>query len=164
LDEYLLPEYVAAMRLFVSFTVVEAAAMLLVMEAAGRSNSVKDILKPYISKKVFLRKGFLNSSPAMKVSTPHSLLLESIVSSSTLDVKEDGVMGHPSPLSHCVTPTFEEGNEFRVNGLSQSQKWPVGFDPFREVVVWEQGDEIWDGEAGDSSYPLGVLPPSIALD
>jgi hypothetical protein len=30
--------------------------------------------------------------------------------------------------------------------------------------VWEQGDEIWDGEVGDSSYPFGVLPPSMALD
>jgi hypothetical protein len=30
--------------------------------------------------------------------------------------------------------------------------------------VWEQGDEIWDGEDGDSPYPLGVLPPNLALD
>jgi hypothetical protein len=48
----------------------------------------------------------------MKVSTPHSSLLESVVLSLTLDVKKDG-----------------------VNGLSQSQKWPVGFDSFGEVVV-----------------------------
>jgi hypothetical protein len=34
----------------------------------------------------------------------------------------------------------------------------------REVVVWEQGDKIWDGEDGDSPYPLGVLPPNLALD
>jgi hypothetical protein len=30
--------------------------------------------------------------------------------------------------------------------------------------VWEQGDKIWDGEDGDSPYPLGVLPPNLALD
>lgn len=30
--------------------------------------------------------------------------------------------------------------------------------------MWEQGDEIWDGEAGDSPYPLDVLPPRMALD
>jgi hypothetical protein len=60
------------------------------------ADSVKDIIKPFISKKGFLRRGFLNLSPAMKVST-HSSLLESIMSSSTLDVKEDGVIGLPSP-------------------------------------------------------------------
>jgi len=73
----------------------------------------------------------------VKVSASHSSLLESIVLSSTLDVKEDGVLGLPSPLSGCVTPMFEKGNEFRVNGLSQSQEWSVGFDPSGEVVVWE---------------------------
>jgi hypothetical protein len=30
--------------------------------------------------------------------------------------------------------------------------------------VWEQDDDIRDGEAGDSTCPLGVLPPSMALD
>jgi hypothetical protein len=73
----------------------------------------------------------------VKVSASHSSLLESIVLSSTLDVKEDGVLGLPSLLSGCVTPMFEKGNEFRVNGLSQSQEWSVGFDPSGEVVVWE---------------------------
>jgi len=29
-----------------------------------------------------------------------------------------------------------------VNGLSQFQNWPVGFDLSREEVLWEQGDEI----------------------
>jgi hypothetical protein len=32
------------------------------------------------------------------------------------------------------------------------------------VVVWEQGDKIWDGEDGEFPYPLGVLPPNLALD
>jgi hypothetical protein len=30
--------------------------------------------------------------------------------------------------------------------------------------VWKQDDEIWDREAGGYTYPLGVLPPSMALD
>jgi hypothetical protein len=42
-------------------------------------------------------------------------------------------------------------------------QWSLGFDPSGEVVVWEQGDEIWDGKAEDSPYPLGVLPRSMAL-
>jgi len=154
---------VAAMRLPVSFTAKEATAMLPVKVSVGVADSVKDIVNPYFSKKGFLQRGFLSPSPAVKVYT-HASHLESVVSSSTLDVKEDGVIGLPSPLSGCVTPIFEKGNEFRVNDLSQSQKWLVGFDLSREVVVWEQGDKIWDGEAGDSSYPLGVLPPSMALD
>jgi hypothetical protein len=32
------------------------------------------------------------------------------------------------------------------------------------VVVREQGDEVWDGEDGDSPYPLGVLPSDLTLD
>jgi hypothetical protein len=32
------------------------------------------------------------------------------------------------------------------------------------VIVWEHDDEIWDGEDGNSPYPLGVLPPNMALD
>jgi hypothetical protein len=116
LDENLFAESVAAMRLLVSFTVEEAAAVLPMMDFAGVTDSVKDIVNPSISKKVFLQRGFLNLSLVVKVSTPHSSLLESVVSSSTLDVKEDGVIGLPSPLSGCVTPIFEKGNEFRVNG------------------------------------------------
>jgi hypothetical protein len=125
------------MRLPVSSSAEEAAAVLPVMDSAGVVDSVKDIVKPSISKKVFLWRVFLNPSLAVKISTLHSSLLDSVVSSSTLDVKEDGVIGFPSPLSGCVTPIFEKGDEFRVHGLSQFQKWPVGFDSFREVVVWE---------------------------
>jgi hypothetical protein len=67
-------------------------------------------------------------------------------------------------MGGCVTPIVGKVDDSRVNGLSQSQKWPVSFGPFGEVIVWEQGDEIWDGEDGDSPYPLGVLPPNMALD
>jgi hypothetical protein len=58
-------------------------------------------------------------------------------------------------LGCFVTPTIGKGDDSRVNGLSKSQKWPIGFGPSGEVVVWEQGDEIWDGEDGDSPFPLG---------
>jgi hypothetical protein len=91
-------------------------------------------------KKGFLQRGFLNPSLTLKVST-HSSLIESVGLSSTRESKDNG-----------------------GNGLSQSQKWLVGFDPSGEVVVWEQDDEIWDGELGGYTYPLGVLPPSMALD
>jgi hypothetical protein len=87
-----------------------------------------------------------------------------MVLSSTLEVKKVRVVGIPSPLRGCVTTTVGKGDDSKVNGLSQSQKWPVGFGPSGEVVVWEKDDEIWDGEDGDSPYPLGVLPPNMALD
>jgi hypothetical protein len=112
---------VAAVRLLVSFSAEEVAAVLLVMDFAGVKDSVMDIVKPSNSNKGFLRRGFFNSSPAVKVST-HTSLLESVMSSSTLHVKEDGVVGIPSPSSGS---TIENGDDFRVNGLSQSQKWLV---------------------------------------
>jgi len=125
---------------------------------------VKGFVKPSSSMKGFLRQGFLNPSLAVKASTSHTSLLEMGVSSLTPEVKEVGVGGIPSPLGGCVTPIVGKVDDSRVNGLSQSQKWPVSFGPFGEVIVWEQGDEIWDGEDGDSPYPLGVLPPNLALD
>jgi len=88
----------------------------------------------------------------------------SVMSMSTPVVKEGGVVGASFPLDGCVTPTTIKGEYFKVNGLTQSQKWPVGFGTSREVVAWEQGDEIWDGNDGDSPYPLGVLPPDLTLD
>lgn len=118
----------AAVRLLVSFSVEEAAAVLLAMDFAGVADSVKDIVKLSNSIKGFLRRGFFNPSPAVKVCT-HTLLLESVMSSSTLHVKEDGVVGIPSPLSGS---TIESGDDFRVNGLSQSQKW---------LVFWS----VWGG-------------------
>jgi hypothetical protein len=38
------------------------------------------------------------------------------------------------------------------------------FCPSGEIVVWDQGDEVWVGENGDSPYPLGVCPPDMPLD
>lgn len=164
LEKNLFAESIAAMRLPVRFSAKEAVVVLPLMDSARVANSVKDIFKPSNSNKGFLLGGFLNPSPAVKVSTPHTSLLESVDSSSTMDVKEAGVVGIPSLLSDCVTPTIGKDDDFRVNGLSQSQKWPVGFGPSREVVIWEQGDQIWNGEDGDSPYPLGVLPPNMALN
>jgi hypothetical protein len=48
-----------------------------------------------------------------------------------------------------------------VNVLIQSQKWPVGFGLFGELVVWDQGDEVWDKEDGVSPFPLGVYLPDL---
>jgi hypothetical protein len=58
LDENLFVASVAAMRLLVSFTVEEAVAVLPVMDSAGVADSVKDIVKPSISKKGFFGGGF----------------------------------------------------------------------------------------------------------
>lgn len=48
----------------------------------------------------------------------------------------------PSLLSGCASPIAENGVNFRLDGLTQSQKWPVGFGLFGEIVVWDQGDEV----------------------
>jgi hypothetical protein len=55
----------------------------------------------------------------------------SVASPSTLVVKEDEVVGAPSHLGRCVSPPVEKGEDLRVNGLIESQKWPVGFGPSR---------------------------------
>jgi hypothetical protein len=52
------------------------------------------------------------------------------------------VVGVPSHLGRCDYPTAEKDEDLRVNGLIQSQNWPVGFDPYGEVVVWNQDDEV----------------------
>jgi hypothetical protein len=56
----------------------------------------------------------------------------------------------PSPLSGYAFPITEMGVNFKSDGLIQSQKWPIGFGQSREIVVWDQGDEVWVGEEGDS--------------
>jgi hypothetical protein len=76
----------------------------------------------------------------------------SIASPSTLVLKEDGVEGASSLWGEVF------------NGLLQSQKWLVIFSPSGEIVVWDQGDGVWDGEDGDSLVPRGVFPPGMPLD
>jgi hypothetical protein len=90
--------------------------------------SVQDKGKPPSPVRGFLRRGFLNPSPIVT----HKV---SVVPASTLG-----------------SPTAIKGEDFKVNGLTHSQKWPVGFGPSGEVVAWEHGDEVWDGEVSDSPY------------
>lgn len=67
------------------------------------------------------------------------------------------------PLCSSRTPVVGK-DEAKLTSLIQSQQWPIGFGPSREIVAWDQGDEVWDGEDGDYPYPLGVFPPSMPLD
>jgi hypothetical protein len=115
------------------------------------TDSVKANVKHSTPVRGFLRRGFLKPSPAVHVS-PHLSPNVSVVSSSTLVLKEDGVEGAPTLL----------GKVF--NGLIQSQKGPIGFGSSRKIIVWDQGNEVWDREDGDSHVPLGVFPPSMPLD
>jgi hypothetical protein len=72
-----------------------------------------------------------------------------VVSSLALVVKEVGLEGvSPFPLGGCfsVTPAVDKGEDFRLIGLIKSQKWLVVFGLSSEIVVWDQGDDFWDGE------------------
>jgi hypothetical protein len=64
----------------------------------------------------------------------------------------------PSPLNGCKSLTIDKGETPNTYGLIQSQEWPVGFSPFGEIVLWDQGEE------GDSPHPLGVFPPDLHLE
>jgi hypothetical protein len=76
---------------------------------------------------------------------------------------KDGAEGAPTLLGGCITPIAEKGVDFKLDGLIQSQM-PIGFGSYGEVVVWDQGNEVWVGEDEDSPHPLGVCPPDIPLD
>jgi hypothetical protein len=158
LDENLVAESIAAIRVLVGFSAKEEATVIPELNPTGGADFVKGFMgfiKSSSSMKGFLHRGFLNPSPVVKSSTSHTSLLETVVSSSTPEVKEVGVVGIPSPLGGCITPYVGKGDDSKVNGLSQSQKWPVGFGPSGEVIVWEQGDEIWDGEGWRFPLPFG---------
>jgi len=107
----------------------------------------------------FLRRGFLNQSVQPTLSPKVS-----VASPSTFVAKEVGVEGTPFLLGGCGTPNDEKDEDSRINGLIQSQKWPVGFGQDGESIVWDQGNEIWYGEDGESPYPFGVLDPDMPLD
>jgi hypothetical protein len=47
----------------------------------------------------------------MKASTTHTSLLETVMSSSTPEVKKVGVVGIPSPLGGCATPNIGKGDD-----------------------------------------------------
>jgi hypothetical protein len=53
-----------------------------------------------------------------------------------------------------------KGEDSSLNGLTQSQNWLVGFSPSREIIVRDQGGELWDGVDGDSPKPLNVYHPT----
>jgi hypothetical protein len=80
-------------------------------------------------------------------------------------VKDDWVKEDSPPLGGCTSGSLvvAKGEDFKLNGLTQSQKWPVGFSPSREIVVWDQGGEIWDGANGDSPYPLDGFSPTLSI-
>jgi hypothetical protein len=115
---------------------VETVALALPMQdSAVLAVSVKDKGSSPMLMRGFLRRGFLNPSP---VSIPF-VKEGAAASSSSIAIKGE-------------------------DSLTQSQKWPVGFGPSREVVAQEQGDELWDGEDDDFPLPLGVFPPDWTID
>ncbi|XP_059445810.1 uncharacterized protein LOC132177482 [Corylus avellana] len=71
----------------------------------------------------------------------------------SLVVKEVGV---DEDLGGCSSGTPVD---VKLTGLIQSRKWLVGFGPSNKIVVWDQGDEVWDGDYGDFSYPLDAFSP-----
>ena len=52
-----------------------------------------------------------------------------IASSSAMVVMDDWVKEDSPPLGGCTSGTLvvAKGEDFRLNGLTQSQKWPVDF-------------------------------------
>jgi hypothetical protein len=80
-------------------------------------------------KQGLFRKGFLNLPPIV-----------SVPPASPREVNDVVVVGPSSPPKGCIIPPSIEGN-----GFSQSQNWPVGFDHNKEIVVWEEEDDYWDG-------------------
>jgi hypothetical protein len=75
-------------------------------------------------------------------------------------------LGHDFGVVPLSTPSPStlvfrvKGEDPSFNGLSQSKNWPVGFGPSREIIVREEGGELWDGMDGDSTVPLNVYPPT----
>jgi len=87
-----------------------------VQDSAGVAVFVKDMGKSPSPMRGFLWRGFLNP-----------ILVMLVVSAST-----------PFVMEGALTPGFPttiKEKDFRVNGLTQSQKWPVGFGSFGEVVA-----------------------------
>ena len=71
---------------------------------------------------------------------------------------ESGVVVLSSPFPSSLVSTVK-GEDPSLIGLSQSQNWPVGFGPSREIIVREEGGKLWDGVDGVSPIPLNVYPP-----
>lgn len=86
--------------------------LLTINDPAEKAVYVKDKGKSPSSMRGFLRRGFLN--PSLVVQVTHKVSIASVL---TPVVKE----GVSTPGS----PTAIKGEDFRVNGLKQTQKWPV---------------------------------------
>jgi hypothetical protein len=82
-----------------------------VQDSAGVAVSMKDMVKSPSPVRGFIWWGFLNPSPVVQVNLSHKV---SVVSALTSVVKE----GASTPVS----PNAVKGEDFRVNGLTQSQK------------------------------------------
>jgi hypothetical protein len=104
----------------------KVAVVLPVQDSAGMAVSVKAMGKSPSPMRCFLRRGFLNLSPVVQVNLSPKVL---VVSALTRVVKE-GVLTPGSP-------TTIKGEDFGVNDLTQSQKWPIDFGLSGEVVAWE---------------------------
>jgi hypothetical protein len=61
-------------------------------------------------------------------------------------------LGHDSSVVVSGSPSLS-------TRLSQLQIWPVGFGPSGEIIVRDEGRELWDGLDGDSPIPLKVYHP-----
>jgi hypothetical protein len=136
LDESLVAEYVAAMKIDIDgetkslqhskgvdpLPVEEAsvAAAQRLLDSDGLAASLK------VVKQSVPARGILNPSLSVQ---PLLSPKVSDASSSSLVAKEVGVEGIPTLLGGCNTPNDEKGEDFNINGLIQSQKWPVGIGP-----------------------------------
>jgi hypothetical protein len=159
LNESLVAESVAALRIDKHAGFSMAATQPL-HDSGGVAARLK-VVKQSVPARAILRRGFLNSSmPVQPLLSPKV----STASSSSLVAKEDGVEGIPTLLGDCSTPNDDKAEDSKINGLIQSQKWPIGIGPDGEFVVWDHGDAIWNGEVGDSPFPLGILHPNMPMD
>jgi hypothetical protein len=86
--------------------VEQLVVVLLVLDFVGVAVSVKDMGKSFSPVRCFHWRGFLNPSLVMQVNLSHKV---SLVSASTTN-----------------SPTAIKGEDFRVNSMTQSQKWRVG--------------------------------------
>jgi hypothetical protein len=75
-----------------------------------------------------------------------------------LGLEKGGVISPSNLASSAALVVRDDGEDgdFRLPGLVQSQKWPVGFGLSLELVVWDQGGDFWDGKGGDFPYPFSL--------
>jgi hypothetical protein len=96
------------------------------------------VVKQSVPTRGILWKGFLNLSLSMQ---PFLSPEVSAALSSSLTTKEIRVEEIPTLLGGCNTPNDEKGEDSKINGLIQSQKWPVGIGLDGEIKVWDHGDQ-----------------------